>query len=43
MWLVNIFGGLSLVSGVFAGLAQFILQRIEKKKAKMEQQSTSIF
>jgi hypothetical protein len=43
MWLVNIFGGLSLVSGVFAGLAQFILQRIAKKKAKMEQQSTSIF
>ena len=42
MWLVNVFGGLSLVSGVFAGLAQFILGRIAKKKAKMEQQSASI-
>jgi hypothetical protein len=42
MWLVNVFGGLSLVSGVFAGLAQFILGRITKKNAKMEQQSTSI-
>jgi hypothetical protein len=42
MWLVNVFGGLSLVPGVFAGLAQFILGRIAKKKAKMEQQSTSI-
>jgi hypothetical protein len=42
MWLVNVFGGLSLVSGVFAGLAQFILGRITKKNAKMEQQCTSI-
>jgi hypothetical protein len=42
MWLVSIFGGLGLVSGVFAGLAQFILQRIAKKKEKMEQQSTNI-
>jgi hypothetical protein len=41
-WTVNVFGGLSLVSGVFAGLAQFILQRIAKKKEKMEQQSTNI-
>jgi len=42
MWLVNVFSGLSLVPGVFAGLAQFILGRIAKKKAKMEQQSASI-
>jgi hypothetical protein len=42
MWLVNVFGGVSLVSGVFAGLTQFILGRIAKKKAKMEQKSTSI-
>lgn len=41
-WSVNIFGGLSLISGVFAGLAQFILKRIAKKKAKKEQQSASI-
>jgi hypothetical protein len=42
MWLVNVFGGLSLISGVFAALAQFIFGRIAKKKEKMEQQSTSI-
>lgn len=42
MWSVNIFGGLGLVSGVFAALAQFILKRKGKKKAKMEQQFTSI-
>lgn len=42
MWLVNVFGGLSLVSGVFAALTQFIFRRIAKKKAKMEQQSTNI-
>jgi hypothetical protein len=43
MWIVNVFGGLSLVSGVFAGLAQFIFGRIAKKKAKKEQESASIF
>jgi hypothetical protein len=42
-WLVNVFGGLSLVSGVFAGLAQFIFGRIAKKKEKKEQESASIF
>jgi hypothetical protein len=42
-WLVNVFGGVSLIAGVFAGLAQFILGRIAKKKEKMEQQSTNIF
>jgi hypothetical protein len=42
MWIVNVFGGLSLVPGVFAGLAQFIFGRIAKKKEKMEQQSANI-
>ena len=42
MWSVNVFGGLSLVSGVFAGLTQFILERIAKKKAKRQQQSTGM-
>ncbi|UJR07024.1 hypothetical protein I4U23_011312 [Adineta vaga] len=42
MWLVSIFGGLGLVSGVFAGLAQFILKRIAKNKAKTEQQFNGI-
>ncbi|CAF1254301.1 unnamed protein product [Rotaria sp. Silwood1] len=40
--LVGILGGISLIAGVFAALAQFILGRRTKKKAKMEEQSTSI-
>ncbi|UJR24244.1 hypothetical protein I4U23_027211 [Adineta vaga] len=43
MWLVNIFGGLGLVSGVFAGLAQFILEKRAKKKQKLEQQFVRTF
>jgi hypothetical protein len=41
-WVVNFFGGISLISGVFAGLAQFILGRIAKRKARMDQESTNI-
>ncbi|UJR30131.1 hypothetical protein I4U23_017672 [Adineta vaga] len=41
-WLVGLFVGLGCVSGMFAGLAQFILGRQMKKRTKTEQESTNI-
>ncbi|CAF2750159.1 unnamed protein product [Rotaria sp. Silwood2] len=40
--LVGILGGISLIAGVFAAVAQFILGRKTKKKEKMEQKFNNI-